>query len=289
MIDILRQELYEIVNSLQLDGIKLIIGGGYGLVLRIEFIENSGIETLMELPETRSTNDLDIFLQTEIMVNDKKLKQVRSVLEQRNYRAITGAEYLQFVREIRIENVAFEIKIDFLTRKIIDEDLAKNVKQDERRVKYRKEKIKLHAHTTPEALTVEEYLTEVNIGKDDQEQACVYLPHPFSYLLLKLFAVRDCINSDNPYKQEKAGYHATDLYRILASITEEELKTAKTMKERLNNGTPEEQGLLIEAKRIVGELFNDIDSGALLKVRQTFGNESKINVEMFRKELKELF
>jgi hypothetical protein len=101
---------------------------------------------------------------------------------------------------------------------------------------------------------VEEYLTEINIGKEDENPAYVYLPHPFSYLLLKLFSVRDCISSNNPYKQGKAGYYATDLYRIVALMVEEELETARIIKEMLNSGTLEYKNFLIEGKRIIGNL-----------------------------------
>src|ERR1041385_2319934 len=97
--DILKKELCEIAAALQPDDIKLIIGGGYGLVLRLESLQKSGVQTLMELPETRSTNDLDIFLHTEIMVDAAKLGRIRTVLDERNYRVIEEVKYLQFVRE----------------------------------------------------------------------------------------------------------------------------------------------------------------------------------------------
>ncbi len=48
----------------------------------------------MELPEKRSTNDLDLFLHTEIMVDGKKLKRIRNILDERKYRTIKGVEYL---------------------------------------------------------------------------------------------------------------------------------------------------------------------------------------------------
>jgi hypothetical protein len=48
----------------------------------------------VELPEKRSTNDLDLFLHTEIMVDGKKLKRIRNILDERKYRTIKGVEYL---------------------------------------------------------------------------------------------------------------------------------------------------------------------------------------------------
>jgi hypothetical protein len=60
--DPLREQLRLLAAELQKDDIKLILGGGYGLVLRTEYVRRTQAATRFEeIPEARSTNDLDLF------------------------------------------------------------------------------------------------------------------------------------------------------------------------------------------------------------------------------------
>lgn len=64
MLDLLRKELISLSEKLQAHNIKLILGGGYGLLLRTEHLSNNNSPTLFkDIPIARSTNDLDIFCQ----------------------------------------------------------------------------------------------------------------------------------------------------------------------------------------------------------------------------------
>jgi hypothetical protein len=71
--DVLRAELERLAGALQPRGVPLIIGGGYGLLLRQEHIAHSGVRTVREIPAARSTNDLDIFLSVEIACGSRPL------------------------------------------------------------------------------------------------------------------------------------------------------------------------------------------------------------------------
>ena len=53
--------------------------------------------------------------------------------------------------------------------------------------------VKVHAHPTDEAITLEENLQEVklSVGEEGEQSKSVFLPHPFTYALMKLFAFRD--------------------------------------------------------------------------------------------------
>lgn len=65
----LKTALLDLLNEIEDTDIKLIIGGGFGIYLKIEQVQRLGIQTLLkEWPEPRSTNDLDLFLRAEVLI-----------------------------------------------------------------------------------------------------------------------------------------------------------------------------------------------------------------------------
>lgn len=67
--------LYEIKDS----DINLIVGGGFGIYLKEEYVRRLGARTLLnEWPESRSTNDLDLFLRPELLIHSAALAQERT-------------------------------------------------------------------------------------------------------------------------------------------------------------------------------------------------------------------
>ncbi len=86
MIDPLKEELRTLARELRGHGIPLIIGGGYGLVLRTRMIAESGSRTLiLDFPSARSTEDLDIFLKAEVISDPKKTGAIRKALDRCGY------------------------------------------------------------------------------------------------------------------------------------------------------------------------------------------------------------
>lgn len=89
MIDPLKEELRTLARELQGRGIPLIIGGGYGLVLRTEMIVRSSSRTLIpEFPSARSTEDFDIFLKAEVISNPEKTGAIREALDRCGYKPV---------------------------------------------------------------------------------------------------------------------------------------------------------------------------------------------------------
>ena len=87
--------LYEIRN----DDLNLIMGGGYGIYLKRQHVRELGVRTLLnEWPEVRSTNDLDLFLWPEFLIDSTRLKPLAAALPRLGYEVIKGAENYQFVR-----------------------------------------------------------------------------------------------------------------------------------------------------------------------------------------------
>ena len=123
------------------------------------------------------------------------------------------------------------LKFDFLAAPVLGEE-AKKVKADVRRIRPRgKTEQPMHAHTTPEAVTIEEHLISVDIGEVSQPIE-VFLPHPFSYTLLKLFALRDQVDNE---AKEFGRHHAFDIYTTWAMMTEEELIRAEELRTQYAN------------------------------------------------------
>lgn len=78
----LRSALLELLFDLRHDDLPLIIGGGYGLYLKREQVRQQGRRTLLsEWPEARATNDLDLFLRPELLLNPLQLKTLALLVE----------------------------------------------------------------------------------------------------------------------------------------------------------------------------------------------------------------
>ena len=88
-VDPLRDALIELVLLLKPDDVELIIGGGYGLVLRSEIVSTRqrasrlGIETIV-----RSTSDLDCFLSVDFITDATKTRRIAEVLQELGYSTV---------------------------------------------------------------------------------------------------------------------------------------------------------------------------------------------------------
>jgi hypothetical protein len=257
VVDPLREELRKLALALEPHGIRLIVGGGYGLLIRAEQIRSSGARTrFAELPGARSTNDIDIFLGAEVITDATKTALIRAALDALGYEPIEGAMYYQFVLPVAYAGLPRGVKIDLLAAPVSGDKEA-TVKQDSRRVRPRAG-VGLHAHTTPEALTVEDHAQPVDVGGD--QPVIVYLPHPFSYLLLKLFALRDQLDDET---KGRGAHHAFDIYRTIAMMTAGEWEEAVSMRERYAATVP-----VVEAGRLVEELFSNLEAPGMVRLRE---------------------
>lgn len=260
MLDILRQELISLAQLLANRNIKLIIGGGYGLLLRTEFLSNNNFPTLFnQIPIARSTNDLDIFLSSEIVTSLDKMKTIRMVLNQLGYNPKPGAEFYQFWRPITIQGQSRFLKLDFLCPSINDQN-QDLIEQDQRRVRPKsakklKKEEKLHARKTQEAISLEDYLQLIPIS----QHTVVYIPHPFTYLILKLFAIKDHL--EQPETKGKSQHHTFDLYRSVAMLTNEEDEQATLLIQKYPD-------IAQEASNIIKKFFVNQDSLGTLALRQ---------------------
>ena len=256
----LEKSLLDLLSLLDSSDFPLILGGGYGLYLRRTILEREGTRTLLEhWPEARSTNDLDLFLRPELLCDSSRLALLKSALDELGYTPVEGAEHYQFRKDDPDGFIERGIKIDLLTgpRSSFEET---GLKVDERRVRPNPS-VKVHAHPTDEAITLEENLQEVklSVGENGEQNKSVFLPHPFTYSLMKLFAFRDQVELQH---KGYGSHHALDLYSIIAMMTEIEWEQSNDMAKR-NSGSP----IGVEASRIAKEMFDSTTSRGLLVMR----------------------
>jgi len=264
--------------------IPLILGGGYGLYLKQQHLAVSNARRLFEfLPPARSTDDIDVFLRTEIIADSDRLKPLRAALDRLGFTVISSARNYQFARKFRLGGRDQNIKIDLLTRHP-DRRRYPHLEVDERRVKPRPS-VGLHAHTTVEAAFVEEENQPLTLsGKRTNGAAftgMVYLPQTYPFLMMKLCALRD--QAALPEK----GYgrkHALDLYTLAALLTEAEYEQTQLLSAR--HRASAEAG---EAGRIVAELFASEEALGALRLRENEDLPASAGIVDFLSVLREFF
>src|SRR5690606_3709977 len=150
-------------------------------------IKETGVPTVLrELPEARATNDLDLFLRPELLIESEKLMPLADAIRALGYEVVPSAAKYQFVKN---PNGPGTIKIDLLTGPR-NSFRGSDVKADVRRARPAKS-VGIHAHPVDEAPTLEvgllKYALNGRLSSGELFVAEVWLPHPFTYLMMKLF------------------------------------------------------------------------------------------------------
>jgi len=253
--DPLGETLVDLAARLVGADIPLIVGGGYGLVLRREYLQSEGTSTLGPLLPARATEDLDLFLTAEVITDVQSMRALRDALNRMGFGPVPGAEFYQFSREVSVGGQSRHIKVDLLAQ--VPEDLGP-VSMDARRIRPKGFR-EIHGHTTPEALTVHRGLTELRL-QSPQDEASVYLPHPFSYFLLKLFALRDRHQDET---QDFGRHHAFDIYQTTRMVTPEDWEEARGIFQEFRS-----HPVLMEGTAIRSQFFGNMTSIGTLRLRE---------------------
>jgi hypothetical protein len=277
--DLLERELCVLARELSACGIPVIIGGGMGLLLRDKVVRKVAANTLRSYPALRATSDLDVFLNTETIVDSERTEVLRRTLDDLGYVPLDGAYYYQFVKPLPQGSALPEVKLDLLAAFPEKGEF----KSDMRRIRPLGFK-GLHAHIAPEAVTVEEYLLPVKLGHDGSEVE-VLVPHPFSYIVLKLFAFRD--RRDDPEKLY-GRYHSFDIYTALAMMTEAEFEQGLELR-----GRYADTDQMREAGEIAREYFSSLTDLGMIRMREHLRevgtSEDEVRLEDFIRDLGDLF
>jgi hypothetical protein len=282
--DPLLSTLLDVLHELQNENIPLLLGGGYGLYLKQQQIQNTNPPTLLgTLPELRITNDLDLFLKTEILADSARLQPLRAALDRLGFVVIPSAQNYQFARKFTQWGREWDVKIDLLTR-TPDLTVFPHLKIDARRVKPHPS-VGLHAHRTDEAIAIEEEAQEITVTgvrtSGESFTGSLFLPQTYPFLMMKLFALRDQIGNTTKGRGEK---HALDLYTLIALLTEEEYNKARRLRDRFQE-TPEGK----VAATVVENLFTTMESEGTIRLRQNPSAHPQMDVQGFLDILHEIF
>jgi hypothetical protein len=189
----------------------------------------------------------------DLITNGASTKAIREALDRLGYSPVV--EHMQFTRTREADGIPLITKFDFLAAPV-PETKSTAVKVSSMRMRPRTFNL-LHAYVTPEAFSVEEELLAVDVS-DDGSGLFVYLPHPFSYLVLKLIALRDRLARSEP----DGKYHALDLYTVWATISEADWAQAERLRERFA-----EHPVMDDARAAAEALFAANDSPGVVALR----------------------
>jgi hypothetical protein len=280
----LGKAILELSHEIKNTQIKLIIGGGFGIYLRTEHIRKQGYRTLFtEWPEPRSTNDLDLFIRPELLIHPENLRPLATAIKTLGYKVVKGAEKYQFVRPGPGGDKVGSIKLDILTgpKAVFS---GTRVKADNRRARP-SPSIDLHAHPVDEAPTLEYELLSVtledNVTSGEALKANICIPHPYTFLMMKLFAFKD---RKDDYEKDYGRHHALDLYTIMATTTENEWNQAIKSRDKMRNTI---QGK--ESAQIVTALFSDASLPGIIRIKENPYYRPEFQLNEFMSAIKELF
>lgn len=272
--------LYEIKDT----DIRLIVGGGFGIYLKTIYVQHKKMQTLLNVwPEQRSTNDIDLFLRPELLIETSKLKLLSEAIARLGYKIVPGSEKYQFVKPRLEKTDKRSIKIDILTGPQ-DSFEGTRVKVDNRRARPTPS-VGLHAHPVDEAVTLEKDLLSIklagNLSSGDFFRSDIFLPHPYTFSMMKLFAFRDRFHdADKDYGR----YHALDIYTIIATTAEEEWRNALELRNQHMK-----HPYMQEAGDIVLKFFSTLNSPGMLRLRESPYYRSELQLNEFMSILLELF
>ena len=280
----LQTALLDLLHEIENTDIKLIIGGGFGIYLKTDHVRQMGVRTLFrEWPEPRSTNDLDLFLRPELLIQSAKLKPLADAIARLGYRVVPGAENYQFVKPGPEGIKAGSIKIDILTGPQGCFQ-GTRVRVDTRRARPNPS-VGMHAHPVDEAPTLEEGVLPITLegklssGEPWQDEICV--PHPYTFTMMKLFAFKDRLDDAD---KEYGRYHALDMYTILATTMESEWNQALGFRDQYGD-----EPYIMEAGRLISKHFSAFDLFGMIRLRESPYYRPELQLDEFMSALQELF
>ena len=283
MID-LNTALLDLLHELHGSDIKPIICGGFGIYLKTEHVRRLGVRTLFrEWPEPRSTNDLDLFLRPELLIQAAKLKPFAEAIARLGYQVVPRAAKYQFVKPGPGGADAGSIKIDILTGPQSC-FTGTCVKADARRARPNPS-VGVHAHPMNEVPMFGEGLLqdtlEGELSTGEFWQAELYIPQPYTFLTMKLFAFKDRLHDAD---KEFGRYHALDMYTILATSMEREWNLALELSQRYRDDPT-----IVEAGQVVFEHFSALDRLGMIRMRESAYYRPGLQLDEFMSALKELY
>lgn len=249
--DVLRAALVELVRAASNAGIRIFLGGGYGLYLKQVHLAASQQRTFLPVeawPRPRGTPDLDIFLPTEIVIDLRHMARLREILDELDYEPV--AKFMHFQKQVAQGHV----RVELLTGPV-DSDQLEKVRIKPPRVRPRGD-VELHAYLTEEAVALDVEPLSIPLG----DGVSVLIPNAFSFLVMKLHACRDRLDDED---KQLGRHHALDVYRILAMLSESEDDLARRLRR-----DHRDNAAVKRAAEIAAEIFANVTSLGVLRMRE---------------------
>ena len=281
--DPLFANLLDLLRELDARGIPLTVGGGFGLFLKRNHLEQTGAQTLFtELPGVRATNDIDLFLRAEVLADLARTKEVAAAITGLGYVPVEEAKYLQWKRSVAVGGVEQEVKIDVLVGPL--GKYRAGLKVSEPRVRPKGD-IKFHAHTVEEAVHLEDQPVAVEVegvtSDGSSYKGTVFVPEAFPYLMMKLHAFGDRKRDQN---KNLGRHHALDVYNIVGMMTEMEYERARAF-----GAADKDEPHVQRARKIVREDFSGLTATGVLRLREHPLARDDFRIEEFIGVLREVF
>ena len=158
------------------------------------------------------------------------------------------------------------------------------VKTDNRRARPNPS-VGIHAHPVDEAPTLEKGLLSMRLnGKlssGESWQAGVFLPHPYTFLMMKLFAFSDRLDDAD---KEFGRYHALDMYAILATTMENEWNKAIRFRDQYAD-----EPYVMKAGSLVSRYFSALERPGMIRLRESPYYRAGLQLDEFISALREVF
>lgn len=217
--------LIELQKSLDQEDVEFVIGGGLSLYIRQVYHYQTHSDRYPFIIQSRSTEDIDVFLNSDVIVDSKKINKLKAVLLKLGYAPSKKAQCFQFHRNLDFLGKSQTIKIDLLAAPPKDEDQDK-VKINSPRIRP-KECTQIHAFLTKEAICVDYGKIPVKISENNKSEIIqIFIPSAFNYLIFKLFAFND--RKDRSDLQSDFGrHHAFDIFATVCRMDENDWDNAK--------------------------------------------------------------
>jgi hypothetical protein len=150
--------------------------------------------------------------------------------------------------------------------------------------------LELHAYLTDEALDFQESLLELiisGVGSDTGAgTVAVFIPQPFTFLLMKLHAFADRLNDQrlNVRNVDRARHHSLDVYRIVAMLTEAEFNRVRELAKKHSSSRP-----LVRVREIIRDHFSSLSAMGLIRLREHTLFTERMDVNALVRSLRDLF
>ncbi len=225
MYRVLLDELIALKGAMSRYGLPLMIGGGMGLFLRETYHPHERQPRYPVPLPGRSTQDLDVFLSADLIVDAEAMEQLRDCVAELGYKPLSP--YFQFIRVVERDQREVKVKIDLLAAPPRDADRAA--------VKVSKPRIRpvdakgIHAYLTDEAEGIDRGRLALDLssvpGAEGLDDTTIYVPSSYNYLILKLHAFDDRKDQEDE-QSDRGRHHALDIFRIVIDMSEEDWRTA---------------------------------------------------------------